>query len=124
MILRNDLEVTQWIFDCEFMMNFFNGPIDVQEMCDRIRRLHKTSVSEPGSAEAVRKAWEELAATVGHRFAGQFIACGVWREICPSPRPCGDTASIATLWSQGPRMVRARVVWDRGRASRIDFCVE
>lgn len=124
MKLDSDLSIVQWVFDSEFMMNQFGGPIDAEEMCGLIRELHAASKQDPGDADAVRETWNALAMCVGPRFIGQFISCGTWREVCPEPTDTSaDADDVATLWSQDGKRVVARVTYDGKKPVGVVFSV-
>lgn len=122
MKLDTDIDIVQWVFDSEFMMNTFSGPIDAREMCDLIRELHAITKKSPGDADEVREAWSALAKCVGPRFIGQFISCGTWRELCPSPDDTAvDADDVATVWFQDGKRVVARVVYDGKKPVGVEF---
>lgn len=124
MKLEKDIDIVQWVFDSEFMMNQFGGPIDAEEMCGIIRELHAESKKDPGDAEVVREAWNALAKCVGPRFTGQFISCGTWQDVCPEPADSsGDTEDTATLWSQDGKKVVAKVVYDGKKPVGVEFFI-
>lgn len=125
MKLEDDMGIVQWMFDTEFMMNTFAGPIDAKEMCDRIRLLHSASSREPGSPESVLAAWTYLSETLGPRMTGQFISCGTWRDVCPAPADTSlDADDVATLWCQDGKRVVARVQYDGKKPVGVSFSLE
>ena len=125
MKLDSDIDIVQWVFDTEYMMNTFAGPIDAKEMCERIRLLQSASNRVPGSPESVLAAWTYLSETLGPRFTGQFISNGTWREVCPEPTDTSaDADDVATLWSQDGRRVVARVQYDGKKPVGVTFSLE
>lgn len=124
MKLDKDIDIVQWVFDADFMMNQFGGPIDAQEMCDLIRELHAESKKDPGDADVVREAWIAFSHCVGPRFAGQFISSGAWRDVCPEPQDTtADADDVATLWSQDGRRVVASVEYHGTKPVGVLFSV-
>lgn len=125
MKLESDLDIVQWVFDTELMMNAMAGPVDAKEMCERMRLLQSASSRVPGSPESVLAAWTYLSETVGPRLIGQFIAGGAWREVCPSPDDTtADDHDVATVWSQDGKRVVARVKYDGKRPVGVAFTLE
>ncbi len=77
-----------------------------------------------GNAHEVRLAWLQLYDIAGPILTGKFIASGAWQDYCPKIDEPTDTASRATLWSDGRNKVIAHVVFVQDVPCDIRLTVE
>jgi hypothetical protein len=117
-----DGDIFNRVFDSEFFATqAIRNPRSVAKaLCD----IHNASHSDKAFPEEVRLAWQALYDVAGRELTGTFLSNFDWRQYVPDVSDDRDSHLAITLWTNGEKSVRVRLVYIQDHPQDLRFTIE
>jgi hypothetical protein len=104
-------DLFQWLLFLDDIIQYTGQPVNARYLAAGLRDLATAGFAQPGNANEVRLAWQQLLDVMGSKLLGMFIMSKAWEGFAPKVSKRHDTDSLATLWVGDGKKVVARVTF-------------
>jgi len=119
----NEAALFQWLLELPPLADVLGWPIQVTLLAEAGAKVHRLSKADPGDAEAIAEAWNELCGALGPVVMLQVMASGHWQELVPKVEG-NAPGEAAIVWRNEESAVVAEAIKDeRGVAQNVVFRV-